>query len=254
MKNIVISHNMRFTVIDPICVRIEYSLSGNFRDDPTLFAMNRNLGSEEFTIEDDGVFHLKTSALEIDWYYEFGLPKSGNLVIRQGDSVWLYGKKNTRNLGGPLPSLDGCTGPMPLPEGFLSRDGWQVIEDSSAAVLKNGWLTADPRGEDYLDLYYFAYGTEFKRALRLLTDLSGNVPMLPRWAMGSWYSRWFYYTSDDYRTILKEYEDHGYPLDVIVMDMEWHTRNASDGWGWGGSWTSGTRYDFMHFSILPSGG
>lgn len=29
---------------------------------------------------------------------------------------------------------------------------------------------------------------------------------------------------------------------------------AKYGWGWGGNWTSGTRYDFMHFSILPSGG
>ena len=25
------------------------------------------------------------------------------------------------------------------------------------------------------------------------------------------------------------------------------------GWGWGGSW-GGTGYDFMHFSVIPSGG
>jgi len=235
----VIAGNVRFTVIDPMCVRMEYSPEGRYRDLPTLFAANRDLRSEEFTAWTDKVFHLKTAHLEIEYRADQRCPAAGTLTVGFPGGRWKYGMRNEGDLGGVLQSLDDCEKPVPLPQGFLSRDGWQVIDDSRASVLKDGWIAADPREETYFDLYFFSYGRRYKEALKLLMALSGKVPMLPRWCMGSWYSRWFRYSSDDYRSIVREYRENGIPLDVMVMDMEWHTRGGDRGWGWGGTigWT-----------------
>lgn len=235
----VIAGNVRFTVIDPMCVRMEFSPKREYRDLPTLFAANRSLRSDDYTAWTDEQFHLKTAYMEIKYHADQKRPKAGTLTVEFPGGRWKYGMRNEGDLGGVLQSLDGCRKPVPLPQGFLSRDGWQVIDDSQASVLKDGWIAADPREETYFDLYFFSYGHRYKEALELLTDLSGKVPMLPRWSMGSWYSRWFQYSSDDYRGIVREYRENEIPLDVMVMDMEWHTRGGDRGWGWGGTigWT-----------------
>lgn len=238
--NQIIIGNMRFTVIDHVCVRMEFSPAGAFRDARTMFASNRNAGSMEFTAHtDEKLFCLNTPVIGIVYDYKNERPKSGTLQVKCGESTWRYNSKNTANLGGPLQSLDGCRGPLPLSDGLLSRDGWHVIDDSNAAVIRDGWITLDKHEEGYFDLYFFGYGNDYKAALKALTKLSGNVPLLPRWSMGSWYSRWYQYTSKDYRNIVNEYVSHGFPLDVIVMDMEWHTRGGNCGHGWGGTlgWT-----------------
>ena len=53
-----------------------------------------------------------------------------------------------------------------------------------------------------------------------------------RHVLGSWYCRWFRYTADDFRQIVKEFGEHDFPLDIMVMDMDWHTQqNARTGYG-----------------------
>ena len=49
--------------------------------------------------------------------------------------------------------------------------------------------------------------------------------------VGAWYSRYWPYSSKDYHEIVEEYAQHDFPLDVIVMDMDWH-KNGWTGWSW----------------------
>ena len=160
--NPVTKGNMRFTVISPMCVRMEFSPEGCFRDLPTLFAENRELRSKDFKVwEEADQFYLKTSCLTLHYYWQEKRPQSGTLQIDHAGGSWTYGTLNFGDLGGVLQSLDNCDRAWPLPQGFLSRDGWQVIDDSSASVLKDGWIVADPREEGYFDLYFFYYGHDY---------------------------------------------------------------------------------------------
>ena len=51
--------------------------------------------------------------------------------------------------------------------------------------------------------------------------------------------RWWNYTDEDYRQLVREYREHDFPLDIMVFDMGWHTQNAKVGTGHAGTrgWT-----------------
>jgi alpha-glucosidase (family GH31 glycosyl hydrolase) len=57
--------------------------------------------------------------------------------------------------------------------------------------------------------------------------------MLPRWALGNWWSRYWPYTDEELRTLITDFEEHSIPLSVCIIDMDWHitdTGNKSSGW------------------------
>jgi len=142
------------------------------------------------------------------------------------DALWRYGDEPKGNLGGTLVTLDGVYGEKPLPDGIISRDGYYVIDDSKKPVLRDGWI--ENRCEDHLiDLYFFAYGTDYKAAIRDLSAVSGKMELPRKCVMGSWYSRWWKYSADEFLGLVREYEENDFPLDTMVMDMDWHYQD----WG-----------------------
>ena len=168
------------------------------------------------------------------------------MSFRDGDRelVWFPGKPNEANLGGPLGTLDRIEEPVPLPAGLLSRDGWHLIDDSGSPLLTNDWVQQRPGGGEPpegvvwtwnrdLDWYLFAYGRDYKDALRALMLVSGRTPMPRKHVLGSWYSRWYPYDADGLLKIDQEYREHDFPLDVLAIDMDWHTQNARYGFGRG---------------------
>uniref|UniRef100_K3WK60 P-type domain-containing protein n=1 Tax=Globisporangium ultimum (strain ATCC 200006 / CBS 805.95 / DAOM BR144) TaxID=431595 RepID=K3WK60_GLOUD len=75
----------------------------------------------------------------------------------------------------------------------------------------------------YQDLYFLGHGHDFKGALREFTQISGKIPVPPRFAFGVFYSRWWAYSDADLQhDIVEQYEQRGLPLDVVVIDMDWH--------------------------------
>ncbi|MFA6291413.1 MAG: TIM-barrel domain-containing protein [Victivallales bacterium] len=228
----------RFTVIDAACVRMEYSAEYGFTDEPTLFAFNRQARCDNTRISSSAnALTIETDRIRID-YHEDGKPfHAGNLrvaVLEDGREIhWTPGMKNERNLGGPLPTLDGLGDEVPLPDGLLSRDGWHLIDDSGKPVLADGWIQ-QRRGsaKSGFDWYFFGYGSDYKAAFSALAAISGKAPLPRRHVFGSWYCRWHKYTADDFRAIVNEYRDHDFPLDIMVMDMDWHTlEDATTGYG-----------------------
>lgn len=234
----VLHGNARFTVISPVCVRLEYNDQNQFIDAPSLFATNRESGFEGFSAEAND----ENSALTIDTgvmrlvYNPNGIPLcSENLNVffeLDGETkFWDPKARNLQNLGGTIPSLDGQRGPTPLGDGLLSRDGWYVIDDSDTHLMVDGWVRPRPEnaGQDW---YLFIYGRDFPAALKSLTAIGGRIPLPHKYALGSWYSRWHAYTSQEYRDLVDEYDQHGYPLDILVWDMDWHRMDAKSGQGW----------------------
>lgn len=58
--------------------------------------------------------------------------------------------------------------------------------------------------------------------------LTGQAPMMPKWAYGFWQSRQRYETQAQLLDTVKQYRARGYPLDTIVQDWFYW---PEDGWG-----------------------
>ena len=61
--------------------------------------------------------------------------------------------------------------------------------------------------------------------------------MLPRYALGNWWSRYYAYTEDSYKELVTRFEKEEIPFSVGVIDMDWHLVedvNPKYGSGWTG--------------------
>ena len=254
-------HAVRITVICEECVRIEYAPQGKFCDHPSLFAINgpagdpeiaRAVGSVAFaskaTSADVGSpsIVVSTQRFVLTYTPDGNPPHPGNMhaivqhasppadvPLRDGQVLWMPGANNVHNLGGTLSTLDGLRGEHPTGEGLLARDGWHVVDDSTRHLLIDDWAaTRQSVGlHENTDWYLFGYGDDYGAALRALAVIAGRVPMPRKYALGAWYSRYWPYTSDEFRGIVDEFEVHGFPLDVLVLDMDWH-KPGWTGWSW----------------------
>ncbi|MBN1901529.1 DUF5110 domain-containing protein [Candidatus Sumerlaeota bacterium] len=227
--------NARFTIITPQCVRMEYHEKREFIDDPSLFAINRSARFMDAKIDvDQDQIVIDTGDIQL-FYKPDGKPFSKDNLqafIRRGvkNVLWKAGMKNKHNLGGTERTLDGWNGGRELSDGLLSRDGWFLFDDSRNLLFKNDWVEPRPESSG-IDWYLFGYGNDFKSALKSFTAISGNIPLPRKYALGSWYSRYWPYTSKDYRGIVREYEERDFPLDGMVLDMDWH-KDGWTGWSW----------------------
>jgi alpha-glucosidase (family GH31 glycosyl hydrolase) len=223
----------RFTVIAPELIRLEYQQDGRFIDDPSLLAIDRSARFSGYRAERSADrLVIDTGRIRLV-YVPDGKPfHSGNLgaTIAGADSEWRAGRWSDRALGGAR-NLDNTKGPEPMEPGLLTRAGWRALDDSARPLLKDGWIAARPKDAG-LDWYLFGYGRDFKAALKAFAKIAGPAPLPRRYVLGSWYSRWWPHSADDYKRIVGEYAAHDFPLDVLVMDMDWHKKDDWTGYTW----------------------
>jgi hypothetical protein len=217
----------RFTVITPNLIRMEYAQDGKFLDLPSWFAVKREARDTDARVTArDGKVEIDTGAVHLV-YQDNGKPFSAENLhaeIKKGSGTvdWKPGMLSTGNLGGTIRTVDGLMKPVSLGEGILSRDGWYLLDDSTSAVFTANWVEPRPKSGD-LDWYLFGYGSDFRAAFRSLTAVGGAIPLPRKYTLGVWYSRYWSYTADEFKKIVQEFGEHGFPLDTIVMDMGWHS-------------------------------
>jgi alpha-glucosidase (family GH31 glycosyl hydrolase) len=221
----VVVGNARFTVITPNLIRLEYAPDAKFTDEPTLFAFDRSQRFDANVTENANSVSIDTSSIHLAYASDGNPFNATNLQIsvrKVGETVqWTPGLADPLNLGGTLRTLDQLTGPKDLGKGLISRSGWAVVDDSKSPILTSDWVASRPNQSE-TDWYFFGYGLDYKAAMHSLSALSGPVPLSRKYLLGNWYSRYWPYTSDQFKQIVQEYTDHGFPLDNIVMDMDWH--------------------------------
>lgn len=262
-KAVVMCGNARFTVLTPEMIRIEYSDKGIFEDRATFTVVNRNLEPVKFKKKEDAMFfYIYTDKLTLK--YRKGtkpltIPASPeNLTITLNNNgcnvLWYPGKSDPLNLKGTCRTLDGSNGDNKrneLENGLISRSGWSVVDDSWNAIRSDGgrsfalqqnidlgfdWWTErkDPQA---LDLYFFGYGHNYKKAISDYVKIAGKIPLPPNYVFGYWYSKYSVYSSDDYRNIMSEIKKNRIPADVMILDMDWHWNQANGQSGNKGGWT-----------------
>ncbi len=235
---VVVHGDVRFTVLTPRLVRLEWSEEGVFEDRASYaFPTRYSEAPPAFaTAEADGQLMIDTGALRIRYRLGSGRFTADNLAIEYELNgtrhTWYPGLPDTGNLRGTRRTLDGCVGDAPLEPGLISRDGWAVFDDSAHVVFgDDGWVA--PRPDHALqDWYFFGYGHDYKAALREYRCFGGVTPLIPRFVLGAWWSRYWAYSAQDLQDLVREFEEHGVPLDVLVIDMDWHLPNAWTGYTW----------------------
>lgn len=254
---IVESGNMRFTVLTPKLIRIEYSPSRQFEDRATFGIVNRNLPVPKFSQKvENGYLLITTSALRLR--YKLGtVPSTKNvnsndltitLRLNGRDVVWYPGKDDAMNLLGTTRTLDNCAGDSKrgeLEKGILSRAGWAIADESPATRRGDGsttfafegkvddiaWLSKQ-QNQDNLDWYFFGYGHNYKEALGDFIKVAGRIPMPPLYIFGYWYSKYQKYTQQDFMDLVTAMNTNQIPRDVMIFDMDWHRSDHWTGWSW----------------------
>lgn len=228
-RAVVVSGQARFTVLTPQLIRMEWSEGGRFEDRASLVFINRRLPVPVFKrSEVNGWIALQTEKLQLRYKIGSGRFEKDNLEVTLDlggrEVVWHPGMKDDGNLKGTIRTLDGVKGATSLEPGLLSRDGWVVVDDSERPLFDNSdwpWVVPrpDPREQD---LYFFGYGHDYRKALFDFTLVAGKIPMPPRFAFGLWWSRYWAYTDEEFKELVREFETYDVPLDVLVIDMDWH--------------------------------
>lgn len=249
----------RIGLITESLIRLEWSDSGEFEDRATLMAVDRAFlpsGAVDYTTgERDGMLVVETPALRLT-YDRKPFSKEGLTIVVKGvpDSqfnTWHYGDESKGNLGGTARTLDEADGAIPLGQGVISRDGWAVLDDSASnvfvtadadgnlpdGVVAYGGIGVAPRDHRETDIYFFGYGRRYREAVHDFQKLSGPAPLLPRYALGNWWSRYYRYSEEEYLDLMDRFKREGIPFTTSVIDMDWHLVDDVDpkyGSGWTG--------------------
>lgn len=207
--NVVAGEKYRITVLTEGLIRLEYSEDGIFEDRATQMVFYRDFSSSDYRVvrTGDGI-EIHTSRLHLIYnekeFTSFGLSIQVKGKLSAYHSIWHYGEE-IHDLGGTARTLDLAGGAIPLDHGVVSRFGYSVLDDShSQVLLQDGWI--EPRKKGIRDLYFFGYGHDYKEALHDFYYLCGKTPMLPRYALGNWWSRYYKYTEESYLELMNRFE------------------------------------------------
>jgi alpha-glucosidase len=235
----------RFTVLTPELIRMEWAADGKFEDHASFVFLNRRLPVPQFAqaVSEGGhKLTIRTSALTLTYSpVNDGRFTADNLSIEltvAGKPVqWHPGLTDPDNLMGTTRTLDGAQGDKtkePIEQGLVSRSGWALVDDSTRPLFDSAdfsfrqgekspwpWVMERPLGERQ-DWYFFGYGHDYRKALGDFVRVAGRIPLPPRFAFGAWWSRYWAYSDQEIEEIVRGFRENDTPLDVFVIDMDWH--------------------------------
>lgn len=228
-KAVVQGEKYRFTILTDRLIRYEWAEDGKFEDRASTFAINRDFPVPKFHVYEEGDNALEIVTDYFNLSYDKQRPTPSGLLVSFNAKVTDWGAQwrfdhSTRegNLGGTARTLDEVDGRCHMGQGVNSREGYSQIDDTHSMLFDGqGWIASRLPG-DRIDGYLFGYGHDYRAAVKAYYQLSGPQPVLPRWALGNWWSRYYAYTQDEYIKLMDKFRAHGIPLSVAVIDMDWH--------------------------------
>ena len=260
--------NVRFTLIDEGTLRLEFAPDGRFVDNKSFMAVIREYPQVLYSIKENAKqVTISTSKLKLVYKKGSGPLSKDNLTISSTKAistpfVWTPGMKQKGNLKGTYRTLDGYDGSeyqysnpkheMPLEDGLLATDGWTLIDDSKNYIFDGAqdwdWVAERTSAEGAQDWYFMAYGHDYKSALLSYIKFAGKVPLPPRYTFGYWWSRYWTYSDKDLHDLIENFHRLNLPLDVLVIDMDWHPNTPESGGGWTGwDWNESVFPDYKKF-------
>ena len=234
--------NARFTVLTDRLLRLEWAPDGQFEDRSSFAFPTRRGPVPDFTVSDESGDQRDDRWC---WTPAHCGCATGPTGWRSTRTTWPSRRQPRRmpagdracrdrlNLGGARRTVDTCRGEATLEPGLVSRSGWALHDDASSMLFDaDGWVRARDPERGALDWYFFGYGHDYPAAVRDYTAFGGAVPLVPRWMLGAWWSRYWPYTDRELRELVDEFRARQLPLDVLVIDMDWHLPDSWTGYTW----------------------
>ncbi|MGN0531635.1 MAG: TIM-barrel domain-containing protein [Eubacterium sp.] len=240
----VIIDNIRITYLTPCLIRVEADEFTDLASQTVWFRafeageMKVNKSGNRITVETEkAIFTIKKN-------------KPYSVLIKDTGNTEIFSKQ--KNLKGTRRTLDQVSGGARLDDGLITENGAFLLDDSNTMLLDNeGLFVPRKRGKDY---YAFAYGKDYRGTIQAFYSISSPVPIIPRYALGVWWSRYHAYTQKEYLDLMAEFKKRDIPLTVATVDMDWHwVHNIKDKFGvkyngWTGySWNKDLFPDYKEF-------
>ena len=232
-ENIVTWRDYRVTVLQNRLFRLEKSEEKRFRDEATQSVWYRDMPAQAFTVTaTEGECAIQTDACTLvlkpdrENCYAIvngvrrALENAGNLL---GTARTLDGYDGDLHVGGETKTKENKHkfSRISLCAGVCSKTGVAVISDESSLTLSQQGKVLPQRASGS-DEYIFVYEDDYRAAVRALYLITGSVPLIPRFALGNWWSRYYVYTDKEYLRLLNLFDEHQVPLTVATIDMDWH--------------------------------
>lgn len=90
-------------------------------------------------------------------------------------------------------------------------------------------IEAEDGGLDYL--FWAEADRNYKSLLQQYVAMTGQIPMIPKWAFGFWMSKCSYQCRQEIEEVVLRAEKEGFPIDVIHID-NWQKQENSGTWEW----------------------
>lgn len=217
--------DVRFSVITNRILRVEKTTENNFEDRATQKIVCRDFGEVSFSVEEtDTFFDIKTPEVT------FKVDKT-TLVVEVCMKNYWVDAACVHPLGGTFRTLDNALGDrvlfgenkgkIKLEDSIFSLEGVIEMNDSdSCCIQEDGTLSK--RKEGTIDKYILAFGKDYLGGLKEFYELSGHTPLLPKYALGNWWSRYYAYHQQEYLDLMDRFAKEKIPLTVATIDMDWH--------------------------------
>ena len=228
-ENTIITADVRISVLSARMLRVE---KGSFTDKRTRFAYCRDFANPQFKCAKNG---NEVSIETETCFFTVNIKTlATSVTFKNGESAT---PSNAYNLGGTARTLDGTFGLLGgwkgkrekkdhfciahIRKGIFAQNGVSEIDDS-ASVLLNADGSVCVRPPACVDKYVFAFGKDYLGGLKEFYSLSGFTPVLPKYVLGNWWSRYHAYTDKEYLELMDKFEQKDVPLTVATIDMDWH--------------------------------
>lgn len=243
-SQIYIDGDLRITYFTSRLLRVEV---GEFTDLASYAVWNRSFPAGDMKVTRNGrMYNIETE----DIILTLKNKKPYCVCFKDNGQTELFSKQ--KNLKGTYRTLDNTFGKIPLEDGFITEKGLYLFDDSGSVLLdENGMFV--PRKSLSKDYYIFAYGKDYRATIRAFYSISSPTPLIPRFALGVWWSRYHAYTQQEYLSLMDRFEMEGIPLTVATVDMDWHWVDIKKQFGkklsgWTGySWDTTLFPDYKEF-------
>ena len=207
----------RLSVITDRILRVEVQNSSVFCDEPTQAVTDRSFCKTECTFSRSGS-KVVIKTVSTEFHFDLKKRRLIDIILNDGRTVTDF---TGGNLGGTGRTLDNTNGFCRLCDGVISKNGVAVLDDSDSLILTSDGHIVKRKCKE-TDKYYFAYGFDYNGAIRDFFCLTGFPPLIPRFALGNWWSRYRAYTQEEYETLMNRFVKEKIPLTVATVDMDWH--------------------------------
>jgi len=218
-ESIIKGNNYRFTILSERLIRIEYSKNGVFIDAPTELVLCRNFPVPKFEVNQDSKFlEVSTKYFKLSYTKEAPITQSSLRVSLVGtESMWYYNHPEVKTYDASLTSFEN----EKYIKGIYSVEGFSSIDDSKSLMIDpNGNLVR--RTNDNIDIYLFMYNNDFNMALRDYFSLTGKAQLIPRYALGNWWSKNYAYNENSLVKLFDRFEREEIPISTLLFDIPWH--------------------------------